>query len=245
LISSDSNDAAPARRLDDPALAGAVNMARDEALLATRAVPTLRFYRWAKPTLSLGYFQAADSLPLDQYRAEGTDILRRDTGGKAILHDRELTYALCAPETGPLAGGPAAAMQTIHIALAAELTRQVHEAISIRAETILLSDRPGSAWCFEDSSPLDLAMRGRKLLGSAARRRDGWVLFHGSLVLEAPPQTAEIAAFGQEPNRDGLARALGHCLGYDFALGNWTNDEFAAAEQVGARHASCKFVTRR
>jgi len=220
-------------------------MARDEALLATRAAPTLRFYRWAKPTVSLGYFQAADSLPLDQYRAEGMDVLRRDTGGKAILHDHELTYSLCAPETGALAGGPAHAMQAIHAALANELTRQSKQIISIRAEATMLSDRPGSAWCFEDSSPLDLAMQGRKLLGSAARRRAGWVLFHGSLVLEAPAQTAEIAALGQEPDRDGLALALGRCLGYAFRQGSWSNEELAAAEQVGARHASREFVTRR
>jgi lipoyl(octanoyl) transferase len=220
-------------------------MARDEALLATRAVPTLRFYRWAKPTLSLGYFQAANSLPLDRYRAEGMDVLRRDTGGKAIVHDRELTYSLCAPETGALAGGPAAAMQAIHAALASELSRQANEIISIRAAATMLSDRPGSAWCFEDSSALDLAMQGRKLLGSAARRRSGWVLFHGSLVLEAPTQTAEIAAFGQEPDQNGLAKALGSCLGYAFEPGIWSKEELAAAEQVGARHADHEFVTRR
>lgn len=220
-------------------------MARDEALLATREVPTLRFYRWAKPTLSLGYFQAADALPLDRYRAEGIDVLRRDTGGKAILHDRELTYSLCAPESGALAGGPAQAMQAIHAALAAELTRQTQESIHIRAESSLLSDRPGSAWCFEDSSALDLTLQGRKLLGSAARRRAGWVLFHGSLVLEAPPQTAEIAALGQEPDRDGLANALGRCLGYEFTPGRWSGNELTATEKVGARHASCEFVTRR
>jgi lipoate-protein ligase A len=220
-------------------------MARDEALLATRELPTLRFYRWARPTISLGYFQAADSLPLEKYRAEGIEILRRDTGGKAILHDRELTYSLCAPETGALAGGPAAAMQAIHAALATELTRQAQVAVRIRADTAMLSDRPGSAWCFEDSSPLDLAMQGRKLLGSAARRRAGWVLFHGSLVLEAPSQTAEIAAWGREPDHEGLASALGHCLGYQFVPGSWTENELAAADCVGTRHASREFVTRR
>lgn len=220
-------------------------MARDEALLATRLVPTLRFYRWARPTVSLGYFQTAAALPLDQYRAEGIDVLRRDTGGKAILHDRELTYSLCAPETGALAGGPAHAMQAIHAALAAELTRQSQQAVEIRSTSELHSDRPGSAWCFEDSSALDLILQQRKLLGSAARRRAGWVLFHGSLVLEAPRQTPEIAAFGREPDRDGLAEALGRCLGYHFVAGTWHPNETSAAEKVGARHASREFVTRR
>jgi lipoate-protein ligase A len=144
-----------------------------------------------------------------------------------------------------MAGGPAAAMQAIHAALASELTRQAQVAVSIRSDAAMLSDRPGSAWCFEDSSPLDLSMQGRKLLGSAARRRAGWVLFHGSLVLEAPAKTAEIAAWGREPDCDGLAEALGRCLGYQFAMGRWSNDELAAADRVDARHASLEFVTRR
>ena len=162
---------APGRRLDDPPLPGAENMARDEALLATRCIPTLRFYRWEQPTVSLGYFQAAADLPLDALRARGMAVVRRDTGGKAILHDRELTYSLCAPASGALGGGPAAAMRTIHEALATELARQAGKEVAIREQHTLQSDRAGSAWCFEDSSSLDLVLDGRKLVGSAARRR--------------------------------------------------------------------------
>ena len=74
---------APGRRLDDPPLPGAENMARDEALLATRCIPTLRFYRWEQPTVSLGYFQAAADLPLDHARL-------------AVLHLQEgLRVCLC------------------------------------------------------------------------------------------------------------------------------------------------------
>ncbi|MCH2101909.1 MAG: hypothetical protein MK209_08310 [Planctomycetes bacterium] len=235
---------APARRLDDPPLTGAENMARDEALLATRREPTLRFYRWSQPTVSLGYFQAAHELPLKELRARGYQIVRRDTGGKAILHDRELTYSLCAPETGPLAGGPAAAMRAVHTALASELSKQVAAPVQLRERQTMQSDRVGSAWCFEDSSPLDLALNARKLVGSAARRRNGWVLFHGSLVLTAPTETPEIGALECEPDLDTLSAALGRALGYTFCLGDWHDEERGAIQTVGKRHARTEFVDR-
>ncbi|MCP4093778.1 MAG: hypothetical protein GY747_10055 [Planctomycetes bacterium] len=235
------------RRLHDDALAGADNMARDEALLTERKVPTLRFYSWLRPTLSLGYFQTADDLPLEQMRAQGFDIVRRSTGGKAILHQHELTYSLCVPETGAIQGGPAAAMSAIHEALASELVRQTGEVgtlgtaagskradnnISMRADSTLLSDNSGSAWCFEDSSPLDLILEQRKLLGSAARRKNGWVLFHGSLVLQRPEANPGIAELGFQPNLEGLTTALGHALNYRFEDGLWSPEELQQAERI-------------
>lgn len=220
-------------------------MARDEALLATRREPTLRFYRWAQPTISLGYFQSASELPLKDLRARGFAIVRRDTGGKAILHDRELTYSLCAPEQGALAGGPAAAMHTIHAALAEELSRQAHAPVTLRADAELTSDRTGSAWCFEDSSPLDLMLDHRKLVGSAARRRDGWVLFHGSLIVTAPAETPGIGALAREPDLDALASALGKATGYTFEKGIWHDEERDAIDLVANRHAQDEFVERR
>ncbi len=236
---------APARRLDDPPLPGPVNMGRDEALLALRTAPTLRFYRWRRPTLSLGWFQPAADLPLEAVRARGGEVVRRPTGGKAILHEDELTYALCAPEEGPLGGGPAAAMRTVHEALAAELARQAGAEVRVRDDAVLASDVPASPWCFLDSSPLDLALGGRKLLGSAARRRDGWILFHGSLVLTAPAETPEVAALGREPDRDALAAALGAALDLDFRPGAWTAEELAEAEARAERHARPEHVLRR
>lgn len=235
----------PARRLDDGALDGAENMARDEALLALRAAPTLRFYRWARPTLSLGWFQRAEDLPLAAVRARGGEVVRRPTGGKAILHEHELTYALCAPERDALGGGPAAAMRAIHAALALELSRQAGAEVSVRDATPLASDRPGSAWCFEDSSPLDVALGGRKLLGSAARRREGWILFHGSLILARPAETPGVAALGRDPDRDALAEALCAALGYAFETGAWTEAELEATSRIRAKYADPAFTRRR
>ena len=104
-----------ARRLDDPALPGAESMARDAALLEVRSQPTLRFYSWIKPTLSLGYFQSAKNLPISALQKRGYDCVRRKTGGKAILHKEELTYSLCVPEIGAMAGGLKAAMEFLDL----------------------------------------------------------------------------------------------------------------------------------
>jgi len=235
-----------ARLLQDGASAGAVNMARDEALLELRTVPTLRFYRWALPTLSLGYFQRAADLPLDAVRARGGEVVRRSTGGKAILHEHELTYSLCAPETGALAGGPAAAMAAVHEALAQDLARQAGAEVRLRQEAAMASDIQGSAWCFEDSSPLDLALDGRKLLGSAARRRHGWILFHGSLVLTHPQETPGIAELGREPDQMPLAKALGCALDYQFTAGDWSPEELLRSSAIATdRYATEAFTLLR
>jgi lipoate-protein ligase A len=238
--------ASKGRRLHDDALAGADNMARDEALLIERKLPTLRFYSWARPTLSLGYFQAARDLPLKEIRAQGIDVVRRSTGGKAILHQHELTYSLCVPEVGAMQGGPAQAMSTIHQALAAELEHQHGGTIRERGQSTLDSDHIGSAWCFEDSSPLDLVLEHRKLLGSAARRMDGWVLFHGSLVLQRPDLNPDIAELGFAPDLDGLTKALGGVLNYRFEDGLWSPSELRQAECVRqSKYATEDFTLKR
>ncbi len=220
-------------------------MARDEALLACRSCPTLRLYRWARPTLSLGWFQEARDLPLDAVRARGGEVVRRPTGGKAILHEEELTWALCAPESGALAGGPARAMARLHEALAPLLAEAAGRPVRLRGEARLLSDRPGSPWCFEDSSPLDLVLDRRKLLGSAARRRRGWLLFHGSLVLRPPRETPGIAGLGAEPPRAAFAEVLGRALGLVFEPGGWLPAEQRQAAGLRAAHEAEERVLRR
>jgi len=233
-----------ARRLDDPPLPGPENMARDEALLEIRTGPTLRFYSWMRPTLSLGYFQKAAALPLAAVQERGGEVVRRPTGGKAILHEDELTYALCAPEEGALAGGPVRALEALHAVLAEELSRQTGRPVALRRGARLQSDEAGSPWCFLDSSPLDLVCGGRKLLGSAARRRKGWILVHGSLPLHPARETPGTAALGREPDRDALAKAIGDFLGVSFRPGEWTPEERAEAERFRSRHRDEAFVLR-
>lgn len=235
----------PARCLHDTALVGAVNMARDQALLECREIPTLRFYRWARPTLSFGYFQSADDLPWRDYFKRGCDVVRRTTGGKAILHAAEQTYSLCVPETGPLAGGPNRAMRVIHDALAEVLTKAADKPIAIRGEQPLLSDRAESAWCFEDSSPLDLTLDSRKVVGSAARRKSGWMLFHGSMVISKPAVTPHVGELGVAPPLTEVASALGQALGYRFSIGRWTPRELEAAAVAELQHESTPWIQRR
>ena len=203
-------------------------MALDEALLEHRLIPTLRFYTWDKPTISLGRFQNQAEAEQLQSLAPDSEVVERRTGGKAILHDQELTYSLCTPETGALAGGPAKAMQAIHLVLAAELNRQTSLDICLRGKDPASSDVTDSPWCFEDSSPYDLILEGKKLLGSAARRTASWLLFHGSLVIHPPKKNPGVAGLGQAPNQVALADALGQALGLDFRPGAWRPQEQAS-----------------
>jgi lipoate-protein ligase A len=220
------------RFLIDGQLLGTKNMARDEALLICRTQPTFRVYRWSRPTLSLGYFQKHCELPIKKIMDRGCDVVRRATGGKAIMHEHEITYSLCAPEKGLLSHGPGKAMEEIHQLLAQELSQESKKKVSIREQNKLLSDYKESAWCFEDSSPLDLCLEGRKLLGSAARRQKGWVLFHGSLVIKTPEETPGVASLGFEPNFNSICYQLGLRLNIDFNKEEWTAEELKIAETI-------------
>ena len=220
------------RFLIDGQLPGTKNMARDEALLISRVQPTFRIYRWLRPTLSLGYFQKHNELPVKKIINRGCDVVRRATGGKAILHEHEITYSLCAPEKGLLSHGPERSMEEIHQLLAEELSQESKKEISIRKQNKLLSDREKSAWCFEDSSPLDLCLGEKKLLGSAARRQKGWILFHGSLVINTPEETPGIASLGFEPNFDNICSQLGRKLNIEFEEEQWTVEELEIADAI-------------
>src|SRR5437870_580846 len=96
------------RLLVDEALPGAVNMAIDEALLdsvARGGPPAIRFYTWRPATLSLGVNQPVGEVDREACTRLGFDVVRRPTGGRAVLHQHELTYSLAAPENDPLVSG--------------------------------------------------------------------------------------------------------------------------------------------
>lgn len=220
-------------------------MARDEALLATRRLPTLRFYRWQEATVSLGYFQAFADLHGSQGRTANLPCVRRPTGGKAILHEHELTYSLCAPEKGALGGGPCKSMRNLHESFAEELSRQAGKKIDLRDQASLESDISGSFWCFADSATLDLHIQRRKLLGSAARRRQGWILYHGSLMLRPPEETPNIGSLGFEPDLDRLRHQLCISLEIQFEPGSWHEEELELAQQLTTDKFSQDHFTRR
>jgi lipoyl(octanoyl) transferase len=172
------------RVLDTRPANGAWNMAVDEALMeAVRHgdPPVLRIYRWAPRCLSLGRNQPAAGM-YDQERlaSRGISVVRRLTGGRAVLHDRELTYSAIVRE-GEL-GSPRATYSLINQALVAGLRE-----LGVDAELKPRSGRspaPSLAPCFRDPAEGEVVTGGRKLIGSAQYRRDGVVLQHGSLLLE-------------------------------------------------------------
>jgi lipoate-protein ligase A len=182
-------------------------MAADEALLmeaAAGGVATLRFYQWNEPTLSLGYFQPYEDRrhhPASQRCA----AVRRQTGGGAILHDRELTYSIVLPAAHPLARRSQQLYTAVHDALIAVLQPLV--AIQKPAWTLRrLSQCPRDSatrepfLCFArracgDVVLLDAHGEESKLLGSAQRRHHGCVLQHGSLLVEKSPFAPELAGW--------------------------------------------------
>lgn len=176
--------------MSDPA-DGATNMATDEAILqgvsAGLVPPTVRVYAWEPPALSLGYFQPLAEVNLMACRAAGVDVVRRPTGGRAILHEHELTYCLVAPESAPpVAGGVPESYARISQALIAGLAR-----LGVDARFAPPAGRGAespSAACFEVPSDYEVLVAGRKLIGSAQRRQQGVVLQHGAIPLRFDPR---------------------------------------------------------
>ena len=178
----------------DGAAAGPWNMGVDEALLASAVEcgrPTLRLYRWKGPWLSLGYGQRLGVERLAACDAAGVGVVRRATGGKAVLHGGDLTYAVAAPEE-VLPPGLRATYELVGVAL-----RNALVALGIDARTTpgaSPAPRPGSFDCFCEPAGDELCVEGRKLVGSAQRRARGGVLQHGSIRVSPDPAPVHAAA---------------------------------------------------
>ena len=191
---------------------GAWNMALDEAIMdavaEVKALPTLRFYAWEPPCLSLGKRQPLDGIDLACCRADGIDVVRRATGGFAILHTDELTYSVAIRPDDPRADG--AILDAYR-----KLSQGLMAGLRLLGATPEMNPVvPGgvhnaSAACFEMPSAYEIVMDGRKLIGSAQVRPAGRVLQHGSL-----PLTGDIArlvpylAYEDVSEREALAKHL-------------------------------------
>jgi lipoate-protein ligase A len=159
------------------------NMAVDELLLTAaveRGQCSVRLYRWVEPTISLGYFQRLDEVPTT-LRLAGLPVVRRLTGGGAILHHHELTYSCAVPAGHPLARNPKDLYLRVHERLIDVLAGfGIH--VQFRGDED--RDRSREFLCFARGDSFDVVMAGgHKVLGSAQRRRKGSVLQHGSLAL--------------------------------------------------------------
>ncbi len=202
------------RLLLTPPARGAWNMAVDEAILEAvgrgESLPTLRLYAWEPPCLSLGYAQPLSDVDLPRLQARGWDLVRRPTGGRAILHTDELTYSVAAPPDEPRVAGTllesynrlaAAILRALHIlGLPAEMQdRHVPAPAAVNANPV----------CFEVPSIYEITVGGKKLVGSAqARRREG-VLQHGALPLTGDlTRILQVLAFPDEESRSRAAARL-------------------------------------
>ncbi len=162
-------------------------MAVDEALVEAvdrgDSPPVLRLYRWTPPCLSLGFAQPPEAADAEFCAAHGVDVVRRPTGGRAVLHHLELTYAVAAPlGQAPFHFDLQAAYQAICRALVAGLRRLgVPAGISGRPEGGLI--KPTRAIpCFVGPAAGEVVVEGRKLVGSAMRRVGDSILQHGSIL---------------------------------------------------------------
>lgn len=190
---------------------GAMNMAIDEAIMVHcaegKVPPTLRFYRWNPPTLTLGYFQkAAKTVELERCAELGIDVVRRLTGGRSVLHDRELTYSLIMGKDSN------------------EVPESVTQSYRILSEGLLLGLRylgipaamsgPAqsrgaagtSGACFDALSSYELEVDGKKIVGSAQARRFGALLQHGSVMNDLSVDTLFAVLREDDPERKAEAR---------------------------------------
>ena len=247
-------DSKTIRILQDPPLDGPTNMARDEALLVrvgeAKSPPTLRLYQWDPPTISLGYFQRYaeyESLPPP---AGELAVVRRLTGGGAILHDLELTYSITVPADHRLVvDSPNRLYELAHDAVMAAL-----ESLDLPSARCNFTDDSGPSrgpfFCFERRHAFDVLIGADKIAGSAQRRTRTAVLQHGSIILGnryAQQATARVPVpleKSMEQMRESFAEHLADITGESVVPGEWHPEELAAAERLVGKYAGEAWTRR-
>ncbi len=178
------------RLLDTGFNSPAYNMALDEAQIQLisqgKLPPTIRFYGWLPASISIGYFQKMkDEIDVQACQSRGIGIVRRLTGGRAVLHDDELTYSLLVQDTHPLF--PPTVIESYKVISRGILNGL--QLLNIPAEMVSLEGKDRSAMnphnssaCFDAPSWYEIAVDGKKLVGSAQNRQQGMILQHGSIL---------------------------------------------------------------
>ncbi|MBA4533517.1 MULTISPECIES: lipoate--protein ligase family protein [Brevibacillus] len=176
-----------------PPMSPEMNMAIDEAILTLhsqgKVPPTVRFYTWNPATLSIGYFQKMEKeINIDEVKRLGLGLVRRPTGGRAVLHDAELTYSVIVSEDHPqMPKSVTEAYKVISMGLLHGFQK-----LGLKAEMVSLAteeekakyNSPGSSACFDSPSWYELVVEGKKVAGSAQTRQKGVILQHGSILLD-------------------------------------------------------------
>src|SRR5260221_6271867 len=212
------------RLLIDPACDGAANMAIDEAILEAvgrgDAPPTLRLFRWEPACLSLGYAQPASDGDRERLNSHGWHLVRRMTGGRAILHTDELTYSVALPMDHALVAGT---IPESYRRLSMPLLAALHElGLDAHADKRTgINSAPVGPVCFEVPSDYEITAGGKKLIGSAQVRKHNGALQHGSIPLDGDvSRICESLVFADEAARQKArervwerATTLGDALG--------------------------------
>jgi len=190
-------------------------MATDQALLdaavSGAAPPTLRFYTWDPPAVSLGRFQDARGVNEEYARSRGWDVVRRPTGGRGVLHQFELTYSIVLPPSVLAGVGVRTSYSVLVGSLNAGLRLLLGASVGEPGPDGAARCTTGSsraANCFALASECDTLVPGGKLVGSAQIRKGGALLQHGSILLDLEPE-AWTALFGEPGHPVALRGLLG------------------------------------
>jgi lipoate-protein ligase A len=184
------------RFLDTGFLTGFENMAIDEAVFTScqekKSPPTIRIYGWTPPAVSLGYFQkAVNAVDLEACKRNGIDVVRRLSGGRAVLHHHELTYSvICREGTPPLGSSVLETYKTISECLISTLKGLALQVqwVASREKHSAVKEKDKTASCFSSPSLYEITVERKKICGSAQKRGDGVLLQHGSLLIDYDPQ---------------------------------------------------------
>jgi lipoyl(octanoyl) transferase len=206
-------------------------MALDEAILESAAQkwvpPTLRLYAWSPACISIGNAQPLAQIDRDRLQKSGWEIVRRPTGGRAILHTDELTYSVAAAlDETAFQGGVLASYRFISAGLINALER-IGLQVVVEPEIALTARQRSQPICFEVPSSYEITVQGKKLVGSAQLRRGGGFLQHGSLPLYGDiGRISRVLVFDDERDREQskqrlrkrattVERLLGHSLSWN------------------------------
>jgi lipoate-protein ligase A len=212
-------------------------MAADETLLesAQDGIASLRFYGWSTATVSLGYFQA-DKVRRTDERLASLPFVRRPTGGGALVHHHELTYALALPAASSWQGrGPSSWLCRMHTIISDSLRE-----LGVNPETISNEQPAPNLLCFHHLTPGDLVLDRAKVVGSAQRKQRGCLLQHGSILLAASPHAPTLPGILELTGRTiaipELASALKKSFiaetGLTLTAADWTPGELERIEKL-------------